>query len=376
MRGQWLGTYSGTNTGTAIVDIDDMSNSFRGYAYLYDNNPALPNIRADINISKPPGNTLQARLPLLCIDRNTGVFTPWTAIASNYPHGTQFPTYADVQMSWTLTQLTASWVTDINTSALMTLPVTQAAAPSTYVPLATVTNWAQFKQFAYGLEPDRYIFRGHENSNWRLRTSFHRAGRANLERFLTEDIPRLHKHLSARTNHVFDMRKPEEHGAFVSLAQHHGYPTPLLDWTRSAFVGVYFAYRKLRNSDAIKASVDQKVRVLIFDRERWISELIQLNTLAPAQPHFSLLDALAIENTRMIPQQGLSTITNVDDIESYIRRIEQDRQKSYLQVVDLPVNERSMVINDLQQMGITAGSMFPGLDGACETLKEQYFPLA
>jgi len=35
-----------------------------------------------------------------------------------------------------------------------------------------------------------------------------------------------------------------------------------------------------------------------------------------------------------------------------------------------------MVINELQQMRITAGSMFPGLDGACEALKEQYFPLA
>jgi hypothetical protein len=33
-------------------------------------------------------------------------------------------------------------------------------------------------------------------------------------------------------------------------------------------------------------------------------------------------------------------------------------------------------MKDLYQMGITAGSMFPGLDGACEALKEQYFPLA
>jgi FRG domain-containing protein len=210
-----------------------------------------------------------------------------------------------------------------------------------------------------------------------LRTSFHRAGRANLERFLNEDIPRLHKHLSARTRHIFDIsRKPEEHGAFVSLAQHHGYPTPLLDWTRSAFVGAYFAYRKIRNSDAMKASEDQKVRIYVFDREQWTGELIQLNKLVPALPHFSLLDALAIENNRMIPQQAISTITNVDDVESYIGFVEITRTKTYLQAIDLPAQERPTVINDLQQMGITAGSMFPGLDGACEALKEQYFPLA
>jgi hypothetical protein len=98
--------------------------------------------------------------------------------------------------------------------------------------------------------------------------------------------------------------------------------------------------------------------------------------LAPAQPHVSLLDALAIENTRMIPQQALSTITNVDDVESYIQHVEHINQKSYLRVIDLPVHERPTVVNNLRQMGITAGSMFPGLDGACEALKEQYFPFA
>jgi hypothetical protein len=373
MRGQWLGTYSGTNSGDAIADIDEVGNRFRGYAYLFDSKPMFPDVRAEINVAKPAGNSLVDRLPLLPLNRTTGEVG--AAVASNYP-GTTFPNYADVQMSWTPTQLTVSWKTNINTSGSMILAATQARAASTYVPLATVTNWAEFKDVAYGLDPDRYIFRGQERAVWRLRTSFHRAGRANLERFLNEDVPRLHKHLSARTTHVFDMRKPEEHGAFVSLAQHHGYPTPLLDWIRSAFVGAYFAYRKLRNSVAIKASLDQKVRIFVFDRDGWGGEVIQINRLAPAVPHLSFLDALAIENTRMIPQQALSTITNVDDIESYIRHVEHVRKKSYLQVIDLPARERPIVMKDLYQMGITAGTMFPGLDGVCEALKEQYFPLA
>jgi hypothetical protein len=41
MRGQWLGTYTGTNSGTATVDVDEIGNRFRGYAYLFENNPAL-----------------------------------------------------------------------------------------------------------------------------------------------------------------------------------------------------------------------------------------------------------------------------------------------------------------------------------------------
>jgi hypothetical protein len=322
MRGQWRGTYSGTNSGTVTVDVDEIGNRFLGYAYLFESNPALPDTRAVINVVKPAGNSLVARLPLSPLIRNTGHVSPWEAVASNYPPGTTFPNYADVQISWTPKQLTASWNTNINTSGSMTLPVTRARAASTYVPLATVTNWAEFKNFAYGLEPDRYIFRGQERAVWRLRTSFHRSGRANLERFLDEDVPRLHQHLSAQTTHVFDRQKPEELGAFVSLAQHHGYPTPLLDWTRSAFVGAYFAYRKLRNSAAIKAPPDQKVRIFVLDRNGWGGEIIQINRLAPAVPHLSFLDALAIENNRMIPQQALSTIKNIDDIESYIQFVE------------------------------------------------------
>jgi len=42
MKGQWIGEYSGTNTGTIMVNIDEFSSCFQGVAYLKDNNPLLP----------------------------------------------------------------------------------------------------------------------------------------------------------------------------------------------------------------------------------------------------------------------------------------------------------------------------------------------
>jgi len=61
-------------------------------------------------------------------------------------------------------------------------------------------------------------------------------------------------------------------------------------------------------------------------------------------------------------------------METFIRSRETD-QKKYLQAIDLPVRERKRVIRELGYMGITAGSLFPGLDGACEELAERNFPI-
>jgi hypothetical protein len=98
----------------------------------------------------------------------------------------------------------------------------------------------------------------------------------------------------------------------------------------------------------------------------------QLQKLAPARPHFSILDAVAINNPRLVPQQALLTVTNVEDIEEYVSSKETE-EKKYLRAIDLPVSIRSEVLGELSMMGINAGSLFPGLDGACYQLKDRLF---
>ena len=54
---------------------------------------------------------------------------------------------------------------------------------------------------------------------------------------------------------------------------------------------------------------------------------------------------------------------------------EQRSGGTYLTAIDLPASERRTVMQDLALMGITAGSLFPGIDGACLQLKERFFDL-
>jgi hypothetical protein len=67
----------------------------------------------------------------------------------------------------------------------------------------------------------------------------------------------------------------------------------------------------------------------------------QLLHVAHPSPHISMFNPLAIENDRTVHQQALSMITNLDDVESYLREKEAERGATYLQVFDLPFESRT-----------------------------------
>lgn len=149
-------------------------------------------------------------------------------VANRFPDAV-FSNHADVEFNATDLRLELAWQTDLGIEGRAVIERSDSSRPSDLVPRADVTTWETFKQFAVGLDHGRFIFRG-QAKPWRLRTSFHRTGRADLYRYCTtDDIPHLHRNLSARTRHFYDLKDPYQTGAFYNLVQHHGYPTPLMD---------------------------------------------------------------------------------------------------------------------------------------------------
>ena len=370
MHGQWVGQYVGSNSGLIIVNLDDMGDHYEGVAFLIDANNKLPSTRAVLRTNDKAGTFQFTTSLIFPINPRTRFFDSWDNVKQFYPE-VILPKEAKIQGTWNDKELTLNWTTDIGTTGSTTLPKNKADMPSECIPL--VKDWSNYKDHISDLEGRRYLFRG-QSAPWRLRTRFHRTGRTDLGRFANVDIPTLHKHLSARTRHIFNLAIPDENGAFFNLVQHHGYPTPLLDWTYSPYAAAFFAYREISNADAAKASNDQKVRIFVFDQKQWRNDFEQVQLLDAPFLHLSILEFIAIDNERMIPQQAASSVTNIDDIETYVKSRENE-EKKYLYVIDLPVNERTKVMRELSYMGITAGSLFPGLDGACEELKERFFEI-
>jgi hypothetical protein len=354
INGQWFGKYNGSSSGMINIDLDNMGTCFKGHGFIKDYDEKIQDIFLEIEID-----------------------------SSNNTSASSYEIDPDDKINWKTKKVAlckVDLVYDIlkidlninNKTVSAEIERSKADKPSEYQSLNNITNWKSFKEYINDIGHQCYIFRG-QSEKKRLRTSFHRTGRSDLRRYYHEDIKTLHRQLSQRTSHYFNLSNHEERGAFFNLAQHHDFPTPLLDWTFSPYVAAFFAYRRLKKSDVINAKPEEKVRIFILNKEKWKENVKEIPTFEFARPYFSIYEFPSINNERLVPQQSVSSLTSVDDIETYIREKEIITKHTYLQVIDLPSNERQKVMKELSVMGVNAGSLFPGIEGTCEALRERFF---
>lgn len=364
LAGQWIGPFSGTNNGLAMLDLDEVGDRLEGSAYAFDAVPNTYHSYVQIKVERQ-AESFEISAPIHPVDPNFPVLVQ----PANVPDGS-FGKFVTVAAKLNGDTLNVSWETDLGTVGEAKLQRSKAAEPSQLQPEAEVVDWSTFQDRVDECveNPRRFVFRG-QSAPWRLRTAFHRTSRKDLWRYWHDDIPRIRGAVVGKTNQHFRFGKPEEMGAFLHLLQHYGFPTPLLDWTYSPYVAAFFAYASARP----EINHDKPVRIFMFDAQEWQKDFQQVLHVTLCQPHFSLIEPLALGNDRALPQQSLASITNLDDVERYIRWREKEEKKTYLRVFDLAAEDRLDVLARLSLMGISPGSMFPGIEGVCREFRERNF---
>ncbi|WP_049945498.1 FRG domain-containing protein [Candidatus Stoquefichus massiliensis] len=113
-----------------------------------------------------------------------------------------------------------------------------------------INSWNEFQDYVFLKSwngdilryRSNFIFRGLSHSNYNLQTSLQRVcgNNYNLEKAL---IRNFKKYAS------LEMNNTKNFWEIISLGQHHGLPTRLLDWTFSPFVALHFATENFQHYD-------------------------------------------------------------------------------------------------------------------------------
>lgn len=219
-------------------------------------------------------------------------------------------------------------------------------------------------------------YRGEENSNLPLIPSIQRTQkRIEVERFITNDFYMKAAQIMSHP--------PEKHNyaAWVSIMQHYGLPTRMLDWSRSPLIASFFATENFLDNPDSDACVWVLSPVSLNEMEGF-GRCIYPNDadttqemLLPAFKHnhhnHELDDKiLAVSSTdkdlRMYSQQANFTVHNS------LRRLEDICDDETLYKIIIPSDRKEYFIKSLRVFGITEGSIYPDLDHISMDLKRTY----
>jgi len=367
--GQWLGYSEGDPPGRMLLDLDfdKTTGASVGIAYLFSPDfIAIPSSFAYVKFDSE-ATTFSIESTPRPFDARIGRILTVVDLHTHFKE-VQFPDTVTIHLTRRSDdRLSVSWSTNIGTAGAGELVRSRLAKVSSRPSEPTIASWNDYKRHVSELNFRDFIFRG-QSHPFPLQTTFHRSNRKVLPVYLNYDIQLLYRSITGRIRHVFNLDRADELGAMLNLAQHHGFPTPLLDWTYSPFVAAWFAFERVN----VSHQSGEKVRILSINRKEFL-KLSQFQNLTFTLPHLSILEALAIENDRAVPQQGLLMLTNLQDVEAHIADLEQHLGTTLLTAFDLPIEDARDAMNDLAMMGITRSTLMPGIESICLDLKDRLF---
>lgn len=268
-----------------------------------------------------------------------------------------------------------------------------------------IKSWNQLKNIVEEYSPLKHpyskfwVFRGQGNSNWKLTPTLERAELISDEIDIINEFKR-NAHLYIDTTNINSTLE------WISLMQHYGAPTRLLDWTKSPYVAIFFA---INNVD-----VDKNYSSLYAINTFPIIDMIRLRYSEKAEYKFLVKDKYLFKHhlsdkefrdvfytdfdsmtqnlyfeplilpivpfhshVRLNIQQGLflcaTQTVNFGKFERILSRTFNDfDKKHFLRKYIIPHSLKPEIINELNYMNINDSTLFPGIEGFAKYVGKKF----
>ena len=246
---------------------------------------------------------------------------------------------------------------------------------SSGVPVTRISSWRKLPELLetpfFNRPKTQLIYRGHRRYDWPLTPSL---GRLDPRNIITKDVAdsqlRLFRRAVRGRTSDRTLVEDEEENELWSVGQHHGLMTPLLDWTYSLYVALFFAFEQ---EDRREGELDNPFRALYVLNKTHVEA-------ADRCPKVSVWEPSKDDHGRLVNQAGLFTYSEygntlenflIDSLrDEVLSKVSEDEEAEelaqYICKIYIPNEERAECLRQLRMMNVHHASLFPDLLGAAQ----------
>lgn len=229
-------------------------------------------------------------------------------------------------------------------------------------------SWSAYARYIRGIvaELQEPIFRGQGNklrsagvpdSGWELEPSLYRLPVISHPQFIQwvktilTDLE-CHSILTETIGRPLTGKDDRDRLLIIGLMRHLGLRTPLLDWTKKAFVAAYFAFHSIHKTA-------KAVSIFLFDQKAWLENKGPLTSR-----DLDIVTLMELEHVipRQKAQESIYTYSRSRNVYSELLGDEFEGGEYFIAICSLPSDDREKALEELSEMGISADNLFPDLE--------------
>ena len=252
------------------------------------------------------------------------------------------------------------------------------------IPVTRLERWQDLPEL---LESDffntngvQFIFRGHRRYDWNLLPTLGRLTENGIvsAELAAKQLDLFKRAVRGRLKDTSLLVEAEQEDELWSVGQHHGLMTPLLDWTYSPYVALFFAFAK----EDQRGEEDNPYRAVYVLNKSFVAVDDHCRDIR-------LLEPRKDDHGRLVNQAGLftfsptdATIENklIETISDFVEfkeareETEAEVLARYICKIYIKNEDREGCLRSLRRMNVHHASLFPDLLGAsdyCNLLMEE-----